>query len=109
MHSFLFSLCPTPPLAGRALLTTDRFLSLQLVSSKQLTCFSDFRAGDDEPDFLAAKRYREYLTEYCTKFQLWPHINVNTKVTHITRKVPGKDGARHVITYLPKSTGKEEQ
>lgn len=81
----------------------------QLVSSKQLTCFSDFRAGDDEPDFLAAKRYREYLTEYCSKFQLWPHINLNTKVTHITRKVPGKDGARHVITYCPKSTGKEEQ
>ena len=78
----------------------------QLVSSKQLTCFSDFRAGDDEPDFLAATRYLEYLNEYCTHFNLWPHIHLSTRVVSITRGSVAQ-GRRHVITYRVEATGEE--
>ncbi|KAK5655316.1 hypothetical protein OQA88_5883 [Cercophora sp. LCS_1] len=78
----------------------------ELVSSKQLTCFSDFRAGDSEPDFLSAKRYLQYLNEYCDKFELWPHVNLNTRVKSVTR-TPTLKGSRHVVTYVEAGTGEE--
>lgn len=41
----------------------------QLVSSKQLTCFSDFRHQSPR-DFLSASEYVEYLRRYCSHFNL---------------------------------------
>ncbi|KAK1751490.1 dimethylaniline monooxygenase [Echria macrotheca] len=80
----------------------------ELVSSKQLTCFSDFRAGHDEPDFLSAKRYLEYLNEYCEEFRLMPYIHLSTKVVSITRgRVP--KAPRHIVTYQTGATGEEHQ
>lgn len=71
----------------------------ELVSSKFLTCFSDFRPRRDDPDFLSADRYLEYLQDYATKFNLWPHINLETKVVAV-RRGPGDKG--HVVTYKSK-------
>ncbi|KAI1204630.1 FAD/NAD(P)-binding domain-containing protein [Annulohypoxylon truncatum] len=68
----------------------------ELVSSRQLTCFSDFRCRDDEPDFISAKRYVEYLNEYCTHFKLWPHITVSSLVKSVKSR---KEGG-HAVTYL---------
>ncbi|KAI2465104.1 FAD/NAD(P)-binding domain-containing protein [Annulohypoxylon bovei var. microspora] len=68
----------------------------ELVSSRQLTCFSDFRCGDDEPDFISAKRYVEYLNEYCTHFKLWPHITFSCLVKTVANR---KEGG-HAVTYL---------
>ncbi|KAI1099823.1 FAD/NAD(P)-binding domain-containing protein [Jackrogersella minutella] len=68
----------------------------ELVSSRQLTCFSDFRCRDDEPDFISAKRYVEYLKEYCTNFNLWPHMTFSCRVT----KVESRREGGHAVTYL---------
>ncbi|KAI0007101.1 FAD/NAD(P)-binding domain-containing protein [Xylariaceae sp. FL0662B] len=69
----------------------------ELVSSRQLTSFSDFRYNDD-PDFLSADRYLEYLNEYCTHFNLWPYMNFSCLVTSLRK---GNDGD-HTITYMLK-------
>ncbi|KAJ4146911.1 hypothetical protein LMH87_001467 [Akanthomyces muscarius] len=66
----------------------------ELVSSKQLTSFSDFRCNIGK-DFLAAPEYVEYLHRYCDRFDLWPRIKLNAKVVSVRRG--GYRG--HVITY----------
>lgn len=72
----------------------------ELVSSKQLTTFSDFRPRREDPDFLSAQRYVEYLNQYCDHFDLWPAIHLSTPVTSIRRR-PGDVGG-HVIHYRDK-------
>ena len=67
----------------------------ELVSSKYLTTFSDFRPRTGEPDFFSTERYLEYLDEYCTHFQLWPHINLSTSVKSVRRGI----NSQHVVTY----------
>jgi len=67
----------------------------ELVSSKFLTTFSDFRPRPDDPDFLSSSRYQEYLTEYATYFRLWPYIHLSTAVTGVRRG----DASEHVISY----------
>ncbi|KAI2620969.1 FAD/NAD(P)-binding domain-containing protein [Hypomontagnella submonticulosa] len=68
----------------------------ELVSSRQLTCFSDFRCSDDEPDFISAKRYVEYLNEYCTHFDLWRNMTFSCSV----EGVESRKGGGHVVRYL---------
>jgi len=67
-----------------------------MVSSKQLTTFSDFCQKIVEPDFLSTSTYCDYLENYCTNFKLWSHIQLSTKVTKIHRL----GGKGHVITYI---------
>ncbi|KAF4469344.1 hypothetical protein FALBO_3758 [Fusarium albosuccineum] len=67
----------------------------ELVSSKFLTSFSDFRPRPDDEDFLSAERYVEYLNEYATHFDLWKWISLETKVISIKRD----DGQGHVVQY----------
>ncbi|KAG8666648.1 hypothetical protein FPOAC2_11764 [Fusarium poae] len=55
----------------------------ELVSSKQLTTFSDFRCRK-EKDFLSATDYLQYLKDYCSHFDLWPHINLGVEVLRVT-------------------------
>ncbi|KAJ4862012.1 flavin-binding monooxygenase-like domain-containing protein [Trichoderma breve] len=74
----------------------------ELVSSKYLTAFSDFRPRRDDPDFFSADRYLEYLDEYATHFELWPYINLNAWVKSIRRG----DSSEHVIIYRT-ATGEE--
>ncbi|KAM3553664.1 hypothetical protein MY1884_006544 [Beauveria asiatica] len=66
----------------------------ELVSSKQLTCFSDFRHQSSK-DFLAASEYVEYLHDYCSHFKLWPHIKLSTRVISVSRGTH----SNHVIKY----------
>lgn len=75
-----------------------------MVSSKQLTTFSDFRPRKDDPDFLSTDRYVEYLNQYCDKFDLWPSINLSTPVLAVRRRTGATEG--HVIHYRDKD-GKE--
>ncbi|QPG96512.1 hypothetical protein C2857_004426 [Epichloe festucae Fl1] len=65
----------------------------ELVSSKQLTTFSDFRVPNGG-DFLSATRYVEYLKDYCTQFGLWRHIRLSTRVLSVKRRSPG-----HTVVY----------
>ncbi|CAM1504267.1 Fc.00g018580.m01.CDS01 [Cosmosporella sp. VM-42] len=67
----------------------------ELVSSKYLTTFSDFRPRKDEPDFFSSDRYLEYLDDYASYFRLWPHINLSTKVKSVRRG----DHSEHVVAY----------
>ncbi|KYK58827.1 dimethylaniline monooxygenase [Drechmeria coniospora] len=69
----------------------------ELVSSRQLTMFSDFRVDGPE-DFIAAEKYVKYMHDYCTRFDLWPHIKLRTRVVAVNRRA-GADGKGHVITY----------
>ncbi|KAK3939722.1 hypothetical protein QBC46DRAFT_387095 [Diplogelasinospora grovesii] len=73
----------------------------ELVSSKQLTTFSDFRPAPDDPDFLPTARYVRYLNDYCTAFKLWPHIKLSCPVASVRRR----DGGGHVVSYQPKESG----
>ncbi|PQK18121.1 hypothetical protein BB8028_0012g00180 [Beauveria bassiana] len=61
----------------------------ELVSSRQLTCFSDFRhpSSKNPP---AASEYVEYLRNYCSHFNLWPHIKLSTRVVSETQSLEGK-------------------
>lgn len=67
---------------------------IQLVSSKQLTLFSDFRSKRPE-DFLKLDHYVQYLRDYCTHFKLWPSIRLQTRVVAVTRR----PGGGHMVTY----------
>ncbi|KAM0301579.1 hypothetical protein HYE67_006597 [Fusarium culmorum] len=67
----------------------------ELVSSKFLTTFSDFRPRPEDNDFFSSERYREYLEEYTTYFDLWPYIHLSTSVTGVRRG----DTSEHVVSY----------
>ncbi|KAK3335941.1 hypothetical protein B0T19DRAFT_408030 [Cercophora scortea] len=67
----------------------------ELVSSRFLTSFSDFRPNEDEPDFLSAEKYAQYLRGYCDHFDLWPDINLSTRVVSVRRR----PGGGHVVHY----------
>ncbi|KAK5654074.1 hypothetical protein OQA88_7754 [Cercophora sp. LCS_1] len=69
----------------------------ELVSSKQLTTFSDFRPLPEDPDFLPVVRYLRYLADYCTHFDLWPHIKLSSKVVSIAKSSKG-----HTISWTSK-------
>ena len=68
----------------------------EMVSSKFLTTFSDFRPRPDDPDFFPSERYIEYLSDYATHFKLWPYINLNTTVISVRR---GEADNKHIISY----------
>ncbi|KAF0636127.1 hypothetical protein FPSE5266_07912 [Fusarium pseudograminearum] len=69
----------------------------ELVSSKQLTTFSDFRCPQ-EKDFLSANDYLQYLKDYCSYFDLWPHITLGVEVQSVT----STSSKAYVISYSSK-------
>ncbi|KAG4255529.1 hypothetical protein FPRO03_14114 [Fusarium proliferatum] len=69
----------------------------ELVSSKQLTTFSDFRCCADR-DFLSASDYVQYLHDYCSKFRLWPSIELGAEV----RNIQGRSPQGYVVEYAKK-------
>lgn len=62
----------------------------ELVSSKQLTTFSDFRLPRDSPDHISLPDYVRYLDRYCTSFDLWRHIHLKSHVTQVEAVDRGK-------------------
>lgn len=69
----------------------------QLVSSKYLTAFSDFRIPKDLPDFLPAEAYLQYLGAFADEFGLRSHIQCSTKVSSI-KPHPTKPG--HIVDLV---------
>ena len=57
----------------------------ELVSSKYLTAFSDFRLPHDAPDFVTPAIYVQYLRDYATNFNLWDAINLKAPVERVSR------------------------
>ncbi|EIM90309.1 FAD/NAD-P-binding domain-containing protein [Stereum hirsutum FP-91666 SS1] len=60
-----------------------------LVSSKQLTSFSDFRLPLSHPDHLTLEEYVDYLREYAEHFQLLKRVQLGCKVVSISRNPLG--------------------
>ncbi|KAI5458174.1 hypothetical protein BGZ63DRAFT_514779 [Mariannaea sp. PMI_226] len=73
--------------------------SAELVSSKYLTAFSDFRFPDSAPDFVTPELYVEYLRLYASFFNLWPFIECQTRVENVRR---GPNGRGHILTLRKK-------
>ncbi|KAL0940227.1 dimethylaniline monooxygenase [Colletotrichum truncatum] len=67
----------------------------EMVSSKYLTAFSDFRVPKEMPDFLPMEEYVRYLENYCSEFKLWGMIETNTEILRISRLPKGG----HRVTY----------
>jgi dimethylaniline monooxygenase (N-oxide forming) len=73
----------------------------ELVSSRQLTSFSDFRVHDKHPDFLSTAEYCGYLKEYCTEFNLWESITLHTRVIRIQKR---PNSRKHSVTFVHQSS-----
>ncbi|GAA5830190.1 hypothetical protein JCM3766R1_002818 [Sporobolomyces carnicolor] len=58
----------------------------ELVSSKQLTAFTDFRFSRLQGDHVSLNEYCAYLERYATHFNLWDDINLKSKVVWIEKK-----------------------
>lgn len=73
--------------------------SATLVSSKQLTAFSDFRLPLDSPDHLSLEKYCQYLEDYVSHFNLQEDVDfrMKTKVTSIKRGNKEKGG--HWVSF----------
>ncbi|KAL5594051.1 hypothetical protein BROUX41_001103 [Berkeleyomyces rouxiae] len=71
--------------------------SAELVSSKYLTAFSDFRLPADAPDFITPQRYCRYLRDYADAYGVTETIKFNTRVADVSRLPTGQ----HQVTYGP--------
>lgn len=67
----------------------------ELVSSRFLTTFSDYRFPE-AADFLLADEYCAYLEGYCNNFNLLPSIRLSTSVTKVERV----RGGGHIVHYV---------
>ena len=76
----------------------------ELVSSKQLTTFSDFRLPIDSPDHISLPEYVEYLESYIEHFGLWKHINLGCRVDSIEPQ-PENLKSRYRVTYSRRKDG----
>ncbi|WZH39332.1 Putative flavin-containing protein [Fusarium acuminatum] len=72
----------------------------ELVSSKYLTAFSDFRLPNDAPDFVTPQVYVQYLKDYIAHFNLGSMIELKTKVDKV-RHGPANFG--HIIDLSSES------
>ncbi|POS84139.1 hypothetical protein EPUL_005555, partial [Erysiphe pulchra] len=70
----------------------------EMVSSRQLTTFSDYRYPIDAPDFLSTEEYCRYLEMYSENFQLNQYIQRETLVYRIQRD--DTNGMRHIVHIL---------
>ncbi|KAF8894502.1 FAD/NAD(P)-binding domain-containing protein [Infundibulicybe gibba] len=68
----------------------------QLVSSKQLTSFSDFRLPLSHHDHLSLEEYVGYLKDYCNHFGIKDRIKLRSRVVKIQRAQNGE----HAVSYI---------
>ncbi|KAM3436656.1 hypothetical protein MY4824_004249 [Beauveria thailandica] len=82
----------------------------EMVSSKYLTAFSDFRLPASAPDFVTPAAYVQYLRDYLAHFHLWPHVRCRARVTRITRRhhPGGGDVGGHTVEVTSAETGATE-
>ncbi|GAA5992963.1 hypothetical protein JCM11641_007205, partial [Rhodosporidiobolus odoratus] len=66
----------------------------ELVSSKQLTAFSDFRFPPEQGDHVSLPEYVAYLNRFVDHFSLRKGINLNSRVVSVNR---GTGGKGHVV------------
>ena len=71
----------------------------ELVSSRQLTAFSDFRIPTKSGDHVSLPDYCRYLEDYAKHFDLMEHISFNTRVVNVRR---GPNNIGHIVHYVKK-------
>jgi len=77
-----------------------------LVSSKQLTSFTDFRLPLDHPDHLTLPGYVDYLSGYVDHFGFRSRINFLCKVVKVSRlKASDMKGPGHLVEYIKGAKG----
>jgi len=59
------------------------YRSVQLISSKRLTEYTDFPIPDAYPEYLNGQQVEEYLRCYASHFGLYKHIEFNTSVEDV--------------------------
>ncbi|KYK56163.1 dimethylaniline monooxygenase [Drechmeria coniospora] len=74
----------------------------ELVSSKYLTAFSDFRLPPDAPDFVTPQAYVKYLGDYVKAFGVDHLIELRS---HVKRVCRGPDGTGHTVHYVNSDGG----
>ncbi|KAH8884910.1 FAD/NAD(P)-binding domain-containing protein [Thozetella sp. PMI_491] len=75
------------------------YRSAELVSSKFLTPFSEWRISEDAPDFLSAEDYARYLEGFAEENKLAGDIECRTKVISVSRHWDDEQGCpEHVVT-----------
>ncbi len=85
--------------------------SLNIITSKKLSQFSDFPIPDDWPDYLPHWMVRAYHQAYARHFNLYPHIRFQTRVTAIQRNENGgyrvqfENGAEETFSHVFVCTG----
>ena len=80
------------------------YKSLWQNTSKQISSFSDFPAGDEYNLFMSHWEYKDYVEKYAEHFQLMQHIHLDTKVTKLEKK-----GSSWILQALHKEKGKVEE
>lgn len=75
----------------------------ELVSSKQLTTFSDYRLPLDSPDHISLPDYVEYLKSYIDHFELWDHISLGCRVESIDARSTKDSNSRYRVAYTRRS------
>lgn len=69
-----------------------------LVSSKQLTAFTDFRFDEHCPSYVSFAYYAKYIELYCSHFNLFPHIALKSPVSKV--EILHEKQWRYRIHYL---------
>lgn len=80
----------------------------ELVSSKQLTSFSDHRFPLSTPDHISLPQYIDYLKTYVENFNLGSHIKLRCRVTRIEPIEKQDDQQwKHRVYYVDRRVGQE--
>ncbi|KAF2471792.1 dimethylaniline monooxygenase [Lindgomyces ingoldianus] len=81
----------------------------ELVSSKQLTSFSDHRFPLETPDHISLPQYVDYLKSYVDRFDLAPFIKLGCRVSRITPLAQSSTKWKHRVHYLDGRIGGKER
>ncbi|KAJ5905160.1 Monooxygenase [Penicillium subrubescens] len=84
------------------------YQNAELVSSKQLTTFSDHRLPLDSPDHISLPEYVDYLRSYVAKFNLDAHIKLNSPVVRVERLPEGSEW-KHRVSYTNRADANEKK
>lgn len=84
------------------------YQSAELVSSIQLTSFSDHRFPRGTPDHVSLPDYVNYLKSYIERFDLDPYIKLNSPVVRVNR-LQDDSPWTHQVSYVDKSNGDDQE
>ena len=96
-------------MSGTTLRRSEIIKELPL-TSKENMCYSDFPFPDDTPQFINPNIAHTYLKDYATHFNLWPHIQLETRVLCVEKSSNYRSTGQWVVSSKKKGEekGKKE-